>query len=367
MTPQDAPTYDPQDPEAALRELTRRARIEGPEVWLEVLDSRARWSASPLLIQDQAVAAALGCLGPAFSQVATQSFEALDQAHRIGRFKHKPSGIVFHLLPGDHFMLGRSHNDAQAFSDELPAHEIHVEPLLIAQTPVTVAQWRAAGHPPEAFDENDSDETPVQHVSWTLAHEFCRSQGFELPHEAEWEYACRAGTKTAFAFGDSIAQAASWAWTSEFGSRLRPVGLGLPNAFGLFDLHGQVSEWCANKLYDYPTPVDWISHEAKQGQAQQPDSSAREKPRASNSTSYKEHIWRGGRVDLPLNYARCSYRSWDPDPICTRHGLRPIIRISSLISKSSRLERGDAHTGIFESKQAPKGACGVRRIAEGGT
>lgn len=328
MTPRDAPSYDPQDPEAALRELTRRARIEGPEVWLEVLGSRARWNASPLLIQDQAIAAALDGLGPAYSQASTQTFEALELSHRIGRFQHDGTGIVFHLLPGDVFMLGRSDNDAQAFADELPAHELRVDPLLVAQTPVTVAQWRAAGHSPEAWGENDSDETPVQHVSWTMAHDFCRSQGFALPHEGEWEYFCRAGTKTAFAFGDSIAQAASWAWTSEFGSRPRPVAQGLPNAFGLHDLHGQVSEWCASKRYDYPKPVDWIAREMKKSA----DAPAGSEPRRSSSSD-DNHIWRGGRVDLPLNYARCSYRSWDPDPIRTRHGLRPIIRLSSLTAK----------------------------------
>jgi formylglycine-generating enzyme required for sulfatase activity len=144
--------------------------------------------------------------------------------------------------------------------DEQPVHTVSVPSFWLAETPVTNAQYRAfveaTGHPaPPSWKDRrfNADEQPVVTVSWEDAQAFCRWAGLRLPSEAEWEYACRAGTTTEFWFGDDEERLADYGWfegNSE--GELQRVARKPANPFGLHDMHGNVWEWCQDRWHkDY--------------------------------------------------------------------------------------------------------------------
>jgi eukaryotic-like serine/threonine-protein kinase len=104
----------------------------------------------------------------------------------------------------------------------------------------------------------------VEQVSWYDAWEFCQKlsvmtgRAFDLPSEAQWEYACRAGSTTLYSFGDDIGLVNNYAWSSANSSSTHPVGLKLPNNWGLYDIHGNVWEFCLDSWHDNYTgaPTD---------------------------------------------------------------------------------------------------------------
>ncbi len=141
-------------------------------------------------------------------------------------------------------------------------------------------------------DRVDSDRRPVERVSWLDAVEFCRrlskqtGKEYRLPSEAEWEYACRAGTTTPYYFGESITkELANYA-----GSETTAVGKYPPNAFGLYDMHGNVWEWCQDNWHDnyQGAPNDGIARVS------------------SNSSNY---VIRGGSWGSYPNLCRSAYRN----------------------------------------------------------
>jgi formylglycine-generating enzyme required for sulfatase activity len=117
---------------------------------------------------------------------------------------------------------------------------------------------------PERKERTDGSRYPVDRVSWDDAVRFCeklssrreevkRSRVYRLPTEAEWEYACRAGSKTAFSFGGEASNLSQFGWYSENSNQsTHPVGEKQPNAWGLYDMHGNVSEWCLDYHLNYP-------------------------------------------------------------------------------------------------------------------
>ena len=171
------------------------------------------------------------------------------------------------LIPGGSFLMGSPENELERNDDEGPQHPVSVDKFLMGRYLVTQAQWRAVAALPKAEKElkpNPSsfreDDLPVEQVSWVEAVEFCdrltkhTGRSYRLPSEAEWEYACRAGTTTPFNFGDTITtEVANYNGDYIYGHSPRgenrrkttPVGqLNNANAYGLCDMHGNVYEWC---------------------------------------------------------------------------------------------------------------------------
>jgi formylglycine-generating enzyme required for sulfatase activity len=171
---------------------------------------------------------------------------------------------LVYIPPGE-FMMGSPDSEKDRFSREGPQHRVRItKGFYMTVTEVTQAQWKAVmGNNPSNFKD---DDLPVAQVSWDYAVEFCsrlsqkEGKGYRLPTEAEWEYACRAGTTTRFYFGDNDSMLSDYAWYYEnTGTKTLPVGKKKPNSFGLYDMHGNVSEWCSDwydEDYYSQSPVD---------------------------------------------------------------------------------------------------------------
>ncbi len=163
------------------------------------------------------------------------------------------TGVVFVLVPGDRVAVGARRNDPGmernddlAARDELNDAQTTLEPFLIARTEMTVAQFARLG----ADAAPDLDPLlPVTDVDWFAATRALRAWGMQLPTEAQWEYACRAGTTTPWCSGDDAEQVATFGWLD---GPVALCGQLRPNAFGLFDVHGNVAEWCRDEKLPYP-------------------------------------------------------------------------------------------------------------------
>lgn len=167
--------------------------------------------------------------------------------------------MKFVWIPPGEFMMGSPEDEPGRDHDENQHKVIITEGFFMQRTPVTQGQWKTVmGNNPSYFDEY-GDDYPVERVSWDDAQEFIKKlsrmdgRQYRLPTEAEWEYACRAGTTTPFWTGDSDADLAQAGWYGgNSGKKTHPVGRKEPNAFGLYDMHGNVWEWCSDWFGDYP-------------------------------------------------------------------------------------------------------------------
>ncbi len=202
------------------------------------------------------------------------------------------NGITLEMLaiPGGTFLMGTEDEEIErlvkkfgweGFRKEKPQHRVTVSSFYMGRYPITQAQWKAIAsrtdlkvekdldlNPAYFKDRPDSDRRPVEQVDWYDAIEFCArlskltGREYRLPSEAEWEYACRAGTTTPFYFGETITGElanynASKTYAEEAKGEYRkvneettPVGQFPPNAFGLYDMHGNIWEWCADTWHD---------------------------------------------------------------------------------------------------------------------
>lgn len=162
-------------------------------------------------------------------------------------------------IPGGKFMMGSPEEELERYGDEGPQHQVTLSAFLMGRYPIKKAQWRAVASLPQVQRELDPDPSnfkgdnrPVEGVSWYDAMEFCDrlsqklGQPYTLPSEAQWEYACRAGTTTPFHFGETLAKSLA----NFRGHETTVVGSFPPNAFGLYDMHGNVWEWCLDCWHD---------------------------------------------------------------------------------------------------------------------
>jgi eukaryotic-like serine/threonine-protein kinase len=154
-------------------------------------------------------------------------------------------------------MMGSPSSHELVERNEKPQHKVNLKSFYLGQTEVTQAQYQAImGINPS---NSKGAELPVEQVSWLNAKEFCEKlsqktgKTYSLPSESQWEYACRAGTTTPFAFGETITtDLANYHGSISYGEapkgiyreKTTSVNTFPPNAFGLFDMHGNVSEWC---------------------------------------------------------------------------------------------------------------------------
>jgi formylglycine-generating enzyme required for sulfatase activity len=195
-------------------------------------------------------------------------------------------------------MMGSSTSETERNSDEGPQHRVRItKPYYVGKYEVTQAQYLLVmGMTPGKFKGSDR---PVEAVTWNDATEFCRrlvhqtGKTVRLPTEAEWEYACRAGSTTRFCFDESDGPLGDYAWyISNSGRKTHPVGGKRPNAWGLYDMHGNVWEWCA----------DWYDEGYYAN-------SPRENP--SGPTNGDSRVLRGGGWYGNGNNCRTAYRHWN--------------------------------------------------------
>jgi len=254
----------------------------------------------------------LGLRGYIFETAAVNSKGAVIKRStgRARYYVERQGGIRLEMvgIPGGSFTMGSS-----GVYEAHPAHPVNVPSFYMSKYEVTQAQWRAVANLPRILRHLDPDPSqfkgaslPVERVSREDAIEFCarlsRATGrtYRLPSEAEWEYACRAGTETPYAFGEAInSRLVNYKETYPDGSkpkpayrvRTTPVGsLGVANRFGLYDMHGNVAEWCMDPWHDFyvRAPGDGSVWEA--------------------GGAKTDHVVRGGSWDDRDHLCRADYR-----------------------------------------------------------
>jgi formylglycine-generating enzyme required for sulfatase activity len=262
-------------------------------------------------------------------------------------------------IPAGSFLMGSPPDEPERLDDEGPQHEVKLESFFISQTPITQAQWReVAGWQPlpaerwgrdlnpdpshfqnregqaegkvRLFEaEANTDNRPVEKVSWLDAMEFCSrlsqrtGRNYTLPSEAQWEYACRAGTATPFHFGDTIApEVANYNGNFAYANGLNgvdreqttPMGMFPANAWGLQDMHGNVWEWCQDDWHDsyIEAPTDgraWVDAEDEE----------------TSKVLEKRRLLRGGSwVDSPVHCRSAMRNHVLPDGAAQLIGFRVV-------------------------------------------
>jgi formylglycine-generating enzyme required for sulfatase activity len=200
------------------------------------------------------------------------------------------------MIPGGSFMMGSPETEEDSNDYERPQHQVTIKAFCLGKYQVTQAQWKAVAAFPQVNRELKPDPSrfkgdgstsltnhrPVEKVSWEDAVEFCdrlsrhTKRQYRLPSEAEWEYACRAGTTTPFHFGETITtDLANYNGKSTYGDGVEGINrgettevgsFGVANNFGLYDMHGNVWEWCQDSWHsNYKgAPTDgsaWLDNE----------------------------------------------------------------------------------------------------------
>ncbi|MHC4143715.1 MAG: SUMF1/EgtB/PvdO family nonheme iron enzyme, partial [Planctomycetota bacterium] len=262
----------------------------------------------------------------------------------VGNAVTNSIGMKLVYIPPGSFMMGSSDSAAQLareydtkeayFKHEFPQHEVRIsDGFWMSQTEVTQGQYNSvmnaqpwSGKPGVQEDANN----PAAYVSWDDAVEFCRKlsqqegKTYRLPTEAEWEYACRAGTTTPFSFGDSYSSLGDYAWFDGNAHDVdekyaHSVGQKKPNPWGMYDMHGNVWEWCNDWYAD-----DYYSE------------SPRNDPTGPDTGSYR--VIRGGGWSLTPQCCRSAYRNGrTPSHRCPHLGFRVSHELTDPVNQLERL------------------------------
>ncbi|MEG4518573.1 MULTISPECIES: bifunctional serine/threonine-protein kinase/formylglycine-generating enzyme family protein [unclassified Microcoleus] len=251
--------------------------------------------------------------------------------HRQAQFfrENLGSGAILDMvaIPGGRFVMGSPNTEAGRSNNEGPQRTVNISPFFMGKYPITQEQWEVVmGNNPS---EIKGLKRPVEQVSWNNALEFCQKLSqktgniYRLPSEAEWEYACRAGTTTPFYFGDTITpDLVNYDGNYPYGSapkglyrkQTTDVGSFPPNAFGLYEMQGNVWEWCSDKWHgNYNgAPTDGSSWE---------------------TGTDNNRVLRGGGWNCNTVYCRSAYRGRNWAVHRSRHlGFR--VAVASLSSSS---------------------------------
>lgn len=248
---------------------------------------------------------------PLFSFIGVHKYECSGFTNEVKEYKHNATGMEFVLIPGGTFEMG----SAEGEENEAPVHTVTVKSFLMAKYPCTQAQWLAVMKSKpwqgELLEQRkqwyktyygvnlgtyteDNDNNPATWIDWNECQEFCAYTGLSLPTEEQWEYACRAGSSMPYCFGNEIEKLGEYAWymnnTWDKGEQYaHAVGQKLPNAFGLYDMHGNIWEWCQNEYYENYKNIDL--------------------PKTNTTFSLSSHVIRGGCFYNQASDARSSSRT----------------------------------------------------------
>ncbi|MGK7942750.1 MAG: SAV_2336 N-terminal domain-related protein [Crocosphaera sp.] len=261
--------------------------------------------------------------------------------------------ITMIYIPEGELIMGSDENEEGRWNAESPQHLVNIAPFYMSQTPITQAQWRAIASLPQVKRELnpnpsyfEGDDNPVENIDWGDAIEWCArlskytARQYRLPSEAEWEYACRGfqsppvplsdredtegenaiNTKVypPFHFGDTITDKlanydADETYADEpkgeYRGNTTPVKSFKPNAFGLYDMHGNVWEWCLDPWHDdyKGAPNDgnvWDEKNQQEGLSQDIVKNIKQL-----LTDERNHVVRGGSYDSFPRYCRSAYRN----------------------------------------------------------
>ena len=243
---------------------------------------------------------------PGFTYLRTATYSCGGVTNTVQEFRHEKTGMEFVLIPGGTFTMGSPNTEADRDRDEMQ-HSVTLSPYLISKTEVTQAVWeRIMGINPSFFK---GPERPVEKVSWNDCVSFCEKVGLALPTEAQWEFAARAGTQSVYYWGQAFElsqcnSASYWAKQVlrnmdehrqfDFDSKWQSLGAGRtsvgkfpPNAYGLYDMAGNVFEWCYDRYGAY---------------------SSNSATNPTGPTSGARRVYRGGSWDAPAGRLRSAFR-----------------------------------------------------------
>jgi formylglycine-generating enzyme required for sulfatase activity len=267
-------------------------------------------------------------------------FDIVTHQQQVQYFVEDLNGVPLDmiLIPSGSFLMGSPESEKESLDRERPQHQVTVPMFFMGRYPITQAQWKAVAAMPQVgknLEDDPSsykgDKRPVTNISWHDAIEWCArlsvhtKRNYRLPSEAEWEYACRAGTTTPFHFGETIStDLANYDGSDDkygaYGRGKKGVyrgettdvdSFGVANDFGLSEMHGNVREWCLDPWHgDYNgAPSDGMVWDEKNQQEDYYQDIVKNIKQLLTDTG--SHVLRGGSYSSDPRNCRSAYRNYN--------------------------------------------------------